>query len=253
MSTRPVNGGPETRLRTDGSVQGEDVECVARAQGEQGRDADNQGRRPLLRGWLHLVAFVAWLVVGPFLIAAGPDAGAKAALAVYVAGMLIMFGTSAAFHRIRWSAPAWRRMRRADHSAIFVGIAGTSTAVGVLSLHGWAEGLLLAMVWAGAAAGIALRQLWLDAPQWVVAVPYVVVGWCPVVVAPQLWDSLGAAGFTLVVTAGAVYTAGAVVYARKRPDPWPAVFGFHEVFHACTLVGAALFAYVVAFIALPRY
>jgi hemolysin III len=235
------------------SVRSSAVETQPVAQGEQGRAADNRGRRPLLRGWLHLGAFVAWLIAGPFLIAAGPDAATKAALSVYVAGMLVMFGTSAAFHRVRWSAPAWRRMRRADHSAIFVGIAGTTTAVAVLSLHGWAEWLLLAMVWLGAAAGIALRQLWLDAPQWVVAVPYVVVGWCPVVVAPQLWESLGPTGFILTVLAGAVYTAGAIVYARKRPDPWPAVFGFHEVFHACTLVGSGLFACVVAFIALPRY
>jgi hemolysin III len=235
------------------SVRSAAVDTQPVAQGEQGRGADNRGRRPLLRGWLHLGAFVAWLIAGPFLIAAGPDAATKAALAVYVTGMLVMFGTSAAFHRVRWSAPAWRCMRRADHSAIFVGIAGTTTAVAVLSLHGWAEGLLLAMVWVGAAAGIALRQLWLDAPQWVVAVPYVVVGWCPVVVAPQLWESLGATGFILTVLAGAVYTAGAIVYARKRPDPWPEVFGFHEVFHACTLVGAALFACVVVFVALPRY
>ena len=223
------------------------------AQGEQGRLADNRGRRPLLRGWLHVVAFVGWLVGGPFLVAAGPDGATRAALAVYVAGMLAMFGTSAAFHRLRWSSPAWRRMRRADHSAIFVGIAGTTTAVAVLALRGWAETLVLVMVWVGAAAGIALRQLWLDAPQWVVAVPYVVVGWCPIVVAPQLGRALGWGGLVLVLLAGLAYTAGALVYARKRPDPWPAVFGFHEVFHACTLVGAGLFAYVVAFIALPRY
>ena len=166
--------------------------------------------------------------------------------------MLIMFGTSAAFHRLRWSAPAWRRMRRADHSAIFVGIAGTSTAVAGLALTGWARVLVLAMVWGGAAAGIVLRQVWLDAPQWVVAIPYVVVGWCPVIVAPQLVRSLGWAGFGLMLAGGLAYTAGALVYARKRPDPWPDVFGFHEVFHACTLVGAGLFAYLVAFIALPR-
>jgi hemolysin III len=223
------------------------------AQGEQGREAHNRGQRPLLRGWLHVAAFVAWLVGGPFLIAAGPDAGAKAALTVYVVGMLVMFGTSAAFHRLRWSAPAWRRMRRADHSAIFIGIAATSTAVAGLALTGWARALVLAMVWTGAVAGIALRQLWLDAPQWMVAIPYVVVGWCPVIVAPQLVRSLGWAGFWLMMAAGFVYTAGAVVYALKRPDPWPRVFGFHEVFHACTLVGAAMFAYLVAFIALPRY
>jgi hemolysin III len=207
----------------------------------------------LLRGWLHVVAFVGWLIGGPFLIAAGPDAGSTTALSVYVVGMLAMFGISAAFHRIRWSAPAWRRMRRADHSAIFVGIAGTSTAVASLALAGWAKVFLLTFAWVGAAAGIALRQVWLDAPQWVVAIPYVIVGWCPVVVAPQLVRSLGWVGFSLMLAAGLAYTAGALVYARKRPDPWPRVFGFHEIFHACTLVGAALFAYVVAFIALPRY
>ena len=135
--------------------------------------------------------------------------------------MLTMFGTSAAFHRIHWSARAWRRMRRADHSAIFVGIASTTTAVATLALTGWARVLLLALVWASAAAGIALRQIWLDAPQWVVAVPYVVVGWCPVVVVPQLVRSVGWAGFGLLVAGGLVDTAGALVYARKWPDPWP--------------------------------
>lgn len=224
------------------------------AQGELGKLADNRGERPLLRGWLHVVAFVGWLVGGPFLIVAGPDAGAKAALTVYVAGMLAMFGISAAFHRIRWSAPAWRRMRRADHSAIFVGIASTATAVAALALTGWVQVVVLTLVWAGAAAGIALRQVLLDAPQWAVALPYVVVGWAPPVVgAPQLLHALGWVGFSLMLAAGAAYTAGALVYARKRPNPWPRVFGFHEVFHACTLVGAALFAYVITFIALPRY
>ena len=223
------------------------------AQGEQGRGADNRGTRPLLRGWLHLGAFCGWLIGGPFLIAAAPDGASREALIVYVVGMLVMFGTSAAFHRVRWSAPAWRRMRRADHSAIFIGTAGTTTAVAVLALTGWAEALMLSLVWCGAAAGIAMRQLWLDAPQWVVAIPYVVVGWLPVVVAPQLVRSLGWTAFWLMIVAGAAYTGGALVYARKRPDPWPRVFGFHEVFHACTLVGAGLFAVVIAFIALPRY
>ena len=162
-----------------------------------------------------MVAFCGWLIGGPFLIAAGPDAGAEAALSVYVVGMLVMFGTSAAFHRLRWSAPAWRRMRRADHSAIFVGIAGTSTAVAGLALTGWAQVLVLAMVWGGAAAGIALRQVWLDAPQWVVAIPYVVVGWCPIVVAPQLVRSLGWAGFWLMLVGGLCLHGGG---AGLRPQ-----------------------------------
>jgi hemolysin III len=215
--------------------------------------ADNLGPRPLLRGWLHVGAFSAWLMGGSFLVAAGPDAGSRAALAVYVVAMLAMFGTSALFHRVRWSAPAWRRMRRADHSAIFVGIAGTSTGLAGLALSGWPQVLILSLVWGGAAAGIVVRQIWLDAPQWAVAVPYVTVGWCSLIVAPQFVHSLGWTGFALMLCAGAAYTAGALVYARKRPDPWPGVFGFHEVFHACTVVGAGVFAYLIAFIALPRY
>jgi hemolysin III len=223
------------------------------AQGEQGHLADNRGERPLFRGWLHVGAFVAWLVGGPFLISAGPDAGSKAALSVYVAAMLIMFGISASFHRIKWSAPAWRRMRRADHSGIFIGIAGTSTGLSGLALTGWAQVLVLSLVWGGAIVGIVLRQVWLDAPQWAVAVPYVVVGWCSLTVAPQLVRSLGWVGFVLMLVAGVAYTGGALVYARKRPDPWPQVFGFHEVFHLCTVIGAGTFAYLIAFIALPRY
>jgi hemolysin III len=172
---------------------------------------------------------------------------------VYVLAMLAMFGTSALFHRVRWTASSWRRMRRADHGAIFVGIAGTSTGVAGLALSGWSQALMLSLVWTGAVAGIVLRQVWLDAPQWAVAVPYVVVGWCSLIVAPQLVHSLGWVGFALMLVAGAAYTAGALIYARKRPDPWPGTFGFHEVFHVCTVIGAGIFAYLVTFIALPRY
>jgi hemolysin III len=231
----------------------EAVHVAIAPQGEQGRLADNRGQRPLLRGWFHVGAVVAWLIGGPFLIAAAPDAGSRAALVVYVVAMLTMFGISALFHRVRWSAPAWRRMRRADHSAIFIGIAGTSTGVAGLALTGWSEVLMLSLVWTGAVTGIVLRQVWLDAPQWAVAIPYVVVGWCSLAVAPQLVRSLGWVGFALMLVAGAAYTSGALVYARKRPDPWPGVFGFHEVFHVSTVVGAGVFAYLVAFIALPRY
>jgi hemolysin III len=229
------------------------VRQVAAAGGAAPEARDNLGQRPLLRGWLHVGAFVAWLIGGPFLIAAAPNGWSTFVLTVYVLSMLCMFGTSAAFHRFRWSAPAWRRMRRADHSAIFIGIAGTSTGLAGLALTGWSQALVLSLVWAGAIVGIVLRQVWLDAPQWAVAVPYVVVGWCSLIVAPQLVRSLGWVGFTLMLIAGLFYTSGALVYALKHPDPWPGVFGFHEVFHACTLVGAGVFAYLIAFIALPRY
>ncbi len=209
-------------------------------------------QRPVLRGWLHVGACAAVVVAGPLLVAQAPDAGAGVVLTVYVLSLLALFGVSAAFHRVRWSPAARRRMRRADHAAIFVAIAGTYTAVAGLALHGWAQALVLCLVWVGGAAGVALRQLWLDAPKWAVAVPYVVVGWSALAVMPQLLRSLGGAGFALLVAGGATYTVGALCYALRRPNPVPGVFGYHEVFHACTVVGAALHFVVVAGYALPR-
>jgi hemolysin III len=213
---------------------------------------DPVAARPLLRGWLHLVAFVVTIVAVPIVIARAPTTGAAAALSVYLLSIGALFGVSAAFHRIRWSPAARRRMRRADHATIFIAIAGTYTAVAGLALTGWARVLILCLVWGGAAVGITLRQLWLDAPKWAIAVPYVVVGWCALAVLPQLLHALGGAGFGLLFAGGAAYTVGAIVYAVRKPDPVPGVFGYHEVFHACTVVGAALHFAVIAVYALPR-
>jgi hemolysin III len=208
--------------------------------------------RPLLRGWLHATALVPAVVATSLLAAHGHGRGQQAALALYAAGLTALFGVSASFHRIRWSPAARRRMRRADHGTIFLAIAGTYTAVAVLALRGWARTSILCVVWVGAAAGAALRQLWLDAPKWAVALPYVVVGWCAVIVLPQLWRGLGPAGFALLVAGGCCYSVGAVVYARRRPSLVPHVFGYHELFHALTIVGAALQFAAVAAYALPR-
>ena len=207
--------------------------------------------KPLLRGWLHLAGLVIVVVAGPLLIAQAPSAGATVALTIYVLSIALLFGVSAAFHRITWSPAARRRMRRADHSTIFIAIAGTYTAVAGLALTGWSRVLILCVVWIGAIAGITLRQVWLDAPKWAVAIPYVVVGWAALAVLPQLLHALGGLGFALLVAGGAFYTAGAVVYALRRPDPVPHVFGYHEVFHACTVVGAALHFVVIAWFCLP--
>lgn len=208
--------------------------------------------RPLLRGWLHVAAAVVTLVAGPLLLVRAPDAGAGVALGVYVLSMLALFGVSAAFHRVRWSPAVRRGMRRADHSTIFVGIAGTYTAVAVLALSGWAEILVLTLVWAGAAAGITIRQVWLDLPKWAVAIPYLVVGWCALAVMPQLWRGLGAGGFALLLAGGAVYSAGAAVYGTRRPALAPGVFGYHELFHACTVIGASLHYAAISAFALSR-
>jgi hemolysin III len=208
--------------------------------------------RPLLRGWLHVVAGLGIAVAGPLLIAAARNGVERVAYTVYTFGLLMLFGVSSLFHRGRWSPAAARRWRRADHSTIFLGIAGTYTAVACTSLHGVPEVVILAVVWGGAAAGVLLRQILLDAPQWVVALPYVVVGWCALGVVPELVAGLGGGGFAVLLAGGLAYTAGAIVYASKRPDPAPRVFGFHEIFHACTVIGAVLQYVAVAGFALPR-
>jgi hemolysin III len=192
------------------------------------------------------------LIAGPVLVAHAPSVTIGLSLTVYVVSLIALFGVSATFHRVSWSPVARQRMRRADHTTIFVAIAGTYTAVAVLALHGWAMAFVLLLVWLGGAAGVAVRQLWLAAPKWAVALPYVVVGWSALAVIPQLLHSLGGTGFALLLAGGVAYTVGAVVYALRRPDPFPGVFGYHEVFHAFTVIGATLHFIVVAGFALPR-
>jgi hemolysin III len=208
--------------------------------------------KPRLRGWLHVVALVAVLVAGPLLILSAKTPSETAALSVYVTSLVGLFGVSALFHRVRWGSTGARRMRRADHSTIFLAISGTYTAVAALALHGRAQVLILVLVWGGSAVGLTLRQFVMDAPKWLVALPYVVVGWSALAVIPQLVQGASWPGFLLILAGGVAYTAGAVVYALRRPDPVPAVFGFHEVFHACTVVGALLHFLAIASFALPR-
>ena len=207
--------------------------------------------KPRMRGVLHEVAFFVSLVSGAALVWAAPTVGSALVMAVYALSISLLFGVSALFHRHTWGPVGRRRMRRADHSTIFIAIAGSYTAVAGIALSGWARTVQLCIVWGGAVVGIALRQLWLDAPKWIIALPYVVVGWAAVAVLPQLFHALGLTGFALLLAGGLSYSAGAVVYARKRPDPVPGVFGYHEVFHACTIVGAVLHFVVIAVFVLP--
>jgi hemolysin III len=207
--------------------------------------------KPKLRGVLHEVAFVVSLVTGAVLVWIAPTLGSTLIMVVYAASVSLLFGVSALFHRHTWGPVGRRRMRRADHSTIFIAIAGSYTAVAGIALSGWARTVLLCMVWGGAVVGIVLRQVWLDAPKWVIALPYVVVGWAAVVVLPQLYRALGPTGFALLLAGGLAYSAGAVVYALKRPNPVPGVFGYHEVFHACTIVGATLHFVLIAWFVLP--
>lgn len=207
--------------------------------------------RPRMRGWLHFISFGIFACLSPFLLAAAPTASAFVALLIYVVSILCLFGVSALFHRVRWSDVGRRRMRRLDHSMIFFAIAGSYTAVAGLALQGDARNVILLTVWAGGIAGVVLRQVWLDAPKWIIAIPYVVVGWCALLVLPQLFHTLGGWGFAWLMAGGLFYTIGAIAYSLKRPNPVPGIFGYHEVFHTGTVLGAACHLIVVVFFALP--
>lgn len=209
--------------------------------------------KPRLRGVSHELGAIAMLVLGPWLGISARGTLAEVCTAVYAFCLTAMLTVSALFHRVTWSPPARRRMRRLDHSTIFLAIAGTYTAVAGLALPGADRLIVVGIVWAGAVAGIVLRLAWLDAPKWAVALPYVVVGWAAVAVLPELLHATGGVGLCLLLAGGAFYTLGAVVYARKRPDPWPRTFGYHEIFHACVLVALGLHLALVAFVILPQH
>ena len=208
--------------------------------------------KPRLRGLSHQWAFFVSLLTGGALVVSAPTAKATVAAAVYAASVAGLFGASALYHRINWaSAKARAWMRRLDHSMIFLLIAGTYTPFAVLALHGPLATAILIAVWAGALAGIVFKLVWIAAPKAVVASVYVVLGWVAVAAFPQLISRLGVLPTALVAAGGVLYTVGAVIYALRRPDPVPTVFGYHELFHSLVIAAAALQYAVVAFYVLP--
>jgi hemolysin III len=208
--------------------------------------------KPLLRGWSHLVGFVVALSIGGILIAAAPPGSARVSIVIYVFGLCTMLGVSSLYHRGRWNERQLAFMRRLDHSTIFLAIAGTYTPIAVICLHGWARTAVLVGVWGGTVIGIAIQWVPFDVPRWAYTAVYALVGWVAFLALPQLYTGLGPVGFALVLAGGISYTLGAIVYAAKWPDPWPRVFGFHEVFHAFTVVGAGLHLATIAFVVLPK-
>ena len=209
--------------------------------------------KPRLRGVSHKWAFYVSLVLGATLVLTAPSGRATAAAAVYAACVATLFGTSALYHRIDWRSTSARRwMRRLDHSAIFLLIAGSYTPFALLALDGTLADVILVVVWAGALGGIVLKLVWIDAPKWLVALIYVVLGWVAVAATPDLVDAVGVTASVMVGVGGLLYTVGAVVYARRSPDPVPAVFGYHEVFHLLVIVAAGLQYAVIAFWVLPN-
>lgn len=195
-------------------------------------------QRPALRGVLHAVAFVVSVVVGTVFVAYAP-AGHTLGAAVFAATVSVMLGTSALYHRVTWRPGPRLWMRRADHAALFLLIAGTVTPVALIGLSGAWRTTTLAIVWVGAVLAAVTKIVWVGAPKWLSAVIGIALGWVAVVALPQLAHSEGIAPILLLVLGGVAYTAGAIVYATRRPDPLPRVFGYHEVFHALTIVALA--------------
>lgn len=204
--------------------------------------------KPRLRGVSHQFAFFGSVVLGLGLVASASGAKERVSTAVFGAALATMFGISALYHRVTWRPRARRWMRRLDHAAIYLLIAGTYTPFGLLALSGAWRWTVLPIAWGGALVAIIYKLAWVDGPKWVSAVMAVALGWVGVVALPQLWDHAGAAGVVLLGAGGALYTAGAVVYARRWPDPVPAVFGYHELFHALVIAAAACQYVAVALI-----
>lgn len=177
---------------------------------------------------------------------------ARIAAAVYALSLVSLFGVSAIYHRVNWAslrARLW--MRRLDHSMIFMMIAGTYTPFALLVLHGTLALAILIVMWSLALAGTAFNMLWINVPKWLLTLLYLAIGWASVVALPQLARAIPAPALGLLLAGGALYTAGAVIYAIRRPDPAPTVFGYHEIFHALVVLAAALQYAVIAVWVLP--
>jgi hemolysin III len=203
--------------------------------------------KPLLRGVLHQAAFFVSLPLVPVLIVGADGALRQAAAAVFAGSVAACFGASALYHRVTWTPQVRLWMRRIDHAGVYLMIAGTYTPVCLLVLRGYWRPAVLTIVWTGAAAAILLKFVWVAAPKWLAALIGLALGWVAVVALPQLVARLHPAAVTLLLAGGLAYTTGAVVYVRRRPDPLPVVFGYHELFHALTIVAVACQYVAIAF------
>jgi hemolysin III len=193
--------------------------------------------KPRLRGWLHAAMAPLSLVAGIVLIWFAPTLASRVGGAVFLAASVLLFGTSGLYHRRTWSPRGNAVLRRLDHANIYVFIAATYTPLGLLMLSGTSRVVLLAVIWAAALSGLVFRLFWLQTPRWLYTTLYVLMGWTAVGWLGAFYHAGGRTVLLMIIAGGIWYTAGAVVYGRMRPNPFPAWFGFHEVFHACTVAG----------------
>lgn len=227
MSTTPRHAAPD-------GPDGPDVPSLPLMEAAA-VDAASPDIKPTWRGWIHAATFPVAIAAGIVLIALAQGAPAKWASAVFMASSLLLFGNSALYHRFNWGPRTKAVLKRIDHANILLLIAGTYTPIAVLALPPDQGILLLSLVWSGALLGILFRIFWIDAPRWLYVALYLVLGWAAVMYMPQLFAA-NLAMVILVIIGGLLYTAGAVAYALKKPNPWPGHFGFHEIFHVCTVL-----------------
>ena len=195
-------------------------------------------QKPRLRGRLHQIAFFASIPGGVAIISVAASAASRIGATVYAVSLSGMYGASALYHRLKWSPPALVRMKRLDHSMIFVLIAGSYTPIALLVLHGaWAT-TILALAWAGAVAGITIKLLSIDRLRAVGGAMYIVLGWLVIAALPQIVHGLSHTGLALLFAGGVLYTSGAAVLWRRWPDPNPKWFGYHEVWHSMVVAGS---------------
>jgi hemolysin III len=195
--------------------------------------------KPWLRGLIHAAVAPIALALGIVLTVRAPTTQAAAAAGIFAVTAVVLFTVSAVYHLGAWSPRVRAILRRIDHANILFLIAGTYTPFAVLALHGGTRLAILGVVWGGAALGAVFRVVWTSVPRWVYVPVYLGLGWAAVFVLPQLLRGAGLAALVLVAAGGVLYTLGGITYGLKRPDPWPRWFGFHEIFHACTVAAFA--------------
>jgi hemolysin III len=231
--------------------EGESVERAWTADDFADPDWNHPDTRPRMRGWLHLFSFFGAIIAGAVLIPLAYVESLRAGLSVTVYSLTIcgLFGVSALYHRRRWSPRGWRIMKRLDHSMIFLFIAGTYTPFALLAVDQVTGFWVLVVVWIGALGGVTLKMTWPTAPRWVGVPLYIGLGWVAVFVLTDILHFAGVASLVLLATGGVLYTLGGIAYGIKKPNPWPGTFGYHEVFHAMTVV-AAICHYIAVYFAM---
>lgn len=205
--------------------------------------------RPLLKGYSHALAAIAAIALCPILIVFSP-AGTRLPAGIFSVCVIGLFTISALYHTVDWQGAWGKILRRFDHAMIFIVIAATYTPIAAVAMPERAGKILLTAVWATALAGAAMKLLWVNAPRWVTAGGYLTLGWAALAYIVDVWNAVGPLGFVFLVAGGVAHSVGAVVYSMKRPDPWPTIFGFHELFHLFVIAGVACHYVVVAFFAL---